>query len=99
MTLKEFLHLLENTPREWRLTSIGSIRIGYLDGVGVCPINCVAPIIFYRTGPFMRAAETLGLPHMLAKQIGWAADNKNIPYGHAAFELRKKLLTACGLTE
>lgn len=91
MTLKEFLAMLAESPRDWRLDEGISIRRGRQD-LPEDPISHFGWWGRRQWQLYREAAERLGLPIQLAQQIVEAADG--VPGS-----LRKKLLRACGLKE
>lgn len=85
MKATEFLEKLRETPRKWKLDSIGRIRCDS----GLCPIEATAGtgrFTAYNTG-----GPRLGLPEPLIDRIVAGADFTKTSYW------RKHLLKACGL--
>jgi len=104
VTHAEFFEALEHTPRAWRVTSGGKIRLydeAKREIVTVweycrCPITAVAWARLqhvYSTGQAPLAARHLDLPGPVAETILRAADTPGAAYP----ETRAKLLAACGL--
>jgi hypothetical protein len=90
MTLEQFLEALEKTPRDWRHRADGRIRRRWAF-TAQCPITALCNT---RATQWDIAAESLGICGSLMDDIVAAADNDEDGYN---FELRDKLLKACGL--
>ena len=92
MNREQFLEKLHQTPRKWRVTKQGKLRLGKL-----CPITAVAGArssLEWHSG-----AQTLGINDTDAVLIFLSSDISYIPLPGSYMPFRRKLLAACGLTE
>lgn len=99
-TIPEFLEALEKTPRTWRVNTqtdasgmVGRIRCGSGDTYQ-CPLSAVLGVTGVMSG--RDYGKTLGLSFEDSSRIADSADDTG-RYFDA--ELRKQLLTACGIQE
>jgi hypothetical protein len=86
LDIEEFLRLLSETPRTWRLTDEDKIR----DGEGYCPLQVVTKRAF----GYISESKSMGLTDAETDFIIAAADGYNVL---ETVDLREELLKACGL--
>jgi hypothetical protein len=97
MTLDEFFEELRRTPRNWKLSPTGAIRMGC-----DCPVTAVCAMVRWKTytsDNFIEAAKELGLAGGPRDEIQMAADVAQADWlsRNGLTEMRARLLVACGL--
>jgi hypothetical protein len=83
LDMEEFLRLLSETPRTWRVTDEDRIR----DSRNYCPLQAVTKKSFGYTAEAIR----MGLTRVERNLIMESADEWKV------MDMREKLLKACGL--